>query len=313
MRLINKTGESIIDFPSDYVVIDFETTGYDRRFDEIIEMAAIKIKNDCVVDSFDSFIKPEIPIDGFITELTGITNEMVANAPAIGTMIPRFLDFIENLPLVGHFVSFDVNFLCENTSETINNNYIDTLRLSRKLYPELPHHRLRDMVQYLDIPAKGYHRSLYDCENCLELFKICKRTAAERYDSFDDFYKTFKHSSKHSDGRYKNRIGLDKINIDYQDFDETHPFFNKQCVFTGMLDKLNRTDAMQLVINVGGTTAKNVTKSTNYLILGNNDYCKTIKDGKSSKQKKAEALKLAGQDIEIISERTFYDLLNIED
>lgn len=67
---------------------------------------------------------------------------------------------------------------------------------------------------------------------------------------------------------------------------------------------------MQIVADLGGKNADNVTKKTNYLILGNNDYCKSIKDGKSSKQKKAEKLKLDGYDIEIIPENVFYDIIS---
>jgi len=69
---------------------------------------------------------------------------------------------------------------------------------------------------------------------------------------------------------------------------------------------------MQLVVDLGGLVANSVTKKTNYLVLGNNDYCPSIKDGKSSKQKKAEKLKLDGQDIEIISENTFFEMLEVE-
>ena len=81
-------------------------------------------------------------------------------------------------------------------------------------------------------------------------------------------------------------------------------------MFTGKLEKMIRRDAMQLVVNLGGVLDKNVTKQTNYLILGNNDYNAILKGEKSSKQKKVERLKLEGQDIEIIDELTFYDLLN---
>jgi len=71
-----------------------------------------------------------------------------------------------------------------------------------------------------------------------------------------------------------------------------------------------RKEAMQIVADLGGKNADSVTKKTNYLILGNNDYCKSIKDGKSSKQKKAEKLKLDGYDIEIIPENVFYDIIS---
>ncbi len=94
-----------------------------------------------------------------------------------------------------------------------------------------------------------------------------------------------------------------------ENFDETHPLYNKTCVFTGVLEKVDRKQAMQIVANLGGICGDSVTSKTNYLILGNNDYCRSIKDGKSSKQKKAEILKLKGNDIEIIPENVFYEMI----
>lgn len=308
MNIDNRTGASIIDFPETYVILDLETTGYDRKFDGIIEIAAIKVVNNEIFDKFQSFVHPEVPIDEYITELTGITNQMVENAPCVDEAIPKILDFIGNLPIVGHFVSFDVNFLCQNTAEIVNNNYIDTLQLCRKLFPDLEHHRLSDMVEFLNIPTRGYHRSMKDCENCFYLYQICKAEILKRYETYDNFKKLFKTKGKRS---YK-CIDIKNIVSETNNFDETHPLYKKECVFTGTLEKMKRADAMQLVVNLGGLVAKGVTQKTNYLILGNYDYCSTIKDGKSSKQKKAEQLKLKGQDIEIISEGAFYDMLAIE-
>lgn len=108
----------------------------------------------------------------------------------------------------------------------------------------------------------------------------------------------------------KSNLSAKDIVTEKTDFDETHPLFGKTCVFTGTLEKMARKDAMQIVVDLGGLVGNSVTKKTNYLILGNNDYCSSIKGGKSSKQKKAESLKLAGNDIEIISENVFYDMIS---
>lgn len=309
MSIENKKGISIIDFPDKYIVMDFETTGFDRKYDKIIEMAALKVVDGEITDIFNTLVKPSIELDDYIVELTGITNEMLSDAPDLSEVMPNYIDFIGELPLVGHNISFDVGFLCQNTEQNINNNYIDTLRLSRKLYQQLEHHRLSDMIEYLNIDSKGKHRSLVDCENCLELLKICKREALLKYETFENFANSFK---KHRyRGESGSRIDISKIVCNGDDVDTTNLFYDKECVFTGTLEKMKRADAMQLVVNIGGKVANSVTKKTNFLILGNNDYCSSIKDGKSTKQKKAEQLKLKGQDIEIISEQTFYDVLDI--
>lgn len=297
--LDNKKGKSIIAFPNDYIVLDFETTGLDKTFDDIIEIGAIKVINGEVSETYTMLVKPDEEIDDFITDLTGITNEMVANSPKINDVMPDLLRFISDYPIVGHNIGFDMNFLCANTTEDINNDYINTLRLCTKLYKDLKHRRLRDMVKHLNIQTSGSHRALADCETTLELFKKCKEEAINQYGSLDLFLQSYKKN-------HKRLLNFDNITPD-----ESNMLFDKECVFTGKLEQMKRDDAMQLVINIGGRVGNSVTKKTNFLILGNNDYCKTIKGGKSNKQKRAEQLKLKGQDIEILSEQTFYDLLDI--
>ena len=123
----------------------------------------------------------------------------------------------------------------------------------------------------------------------------------EQFGTVDELLKSIKKS--------KSGIKASDISAKVSNFDVTHPLYGKICVFTGVLEKMLRRDAMQVVANLGGINADNVTKKTNYLILGNNDYCKSIKDGKSSKQKKAEKLQLDGHDIQIIPENVFYDMI----
>lgn len=113
--------------------------------------------------------------------------------------------------------------------------------------------------------------------------------------------------------KQSSRIGIDISTIVPENvkIDEDNFFYQKHVVFTGKLERMVRKDAMQLVVNLGGVLDNSVNKYTNYLILGNNDYNAILKGEKSSKHKKAEKLQLEGQDISIIDEYTFYDLLNI--
>ena len=90
---------------------------------------------------------------------------------------------------------------------------------------------------------------------------------------------------------------------------EDSPLYGKVCVFTGALESFTRKEAMQIVANIGGVCGDNVTKKTNYLVLGNNDYCTSIKDGKSNKQKKAEKMILEGADLQIIPESVFLEMI----
>lgn len=107
-------GKSLLVFPDDYTVIDIETTGLDPLFDDIIEIAGIKYRENKEIERFQSLINPGRKIGDFIVELTGITNEMLLDAPSIETVLPRFLEFVGNDTIVGHNVHFDINFIYDN-------------------------------------------------------------------------------------------------------------------------------------------------------------------------------------------------------
>lgn len=306
-------GRSLIEAPESFVVLDIETTGLMPDWDYIIEIGAIKYEQNKEVERFSSLIQPPVCDDGsyiddYIVELTGITNEMLSTAPNIEEVLSDFDSFIEDSILIGHNVNFDINFLYDNFEEylgkALSNDFVDTMRLSRNLHPEEKHHRLSDLCKRYELDYSSAHRSIKDCELTYSCYKHLLTEIDDMFGNFDSFIAKRK---SHSHGVKAKDIQSDGI-----EFDVTHPLYGKVCVFTGTLEKLPRKDAMQLVANLGGINSDGVTKKTNFLILGNNDYCKSIKDGKSSKQKKAEKLKLDGQDIEILPESVFYDLIEFE-
>lgn len=300
-----KKGRSLIDFPDNFVVIDIETTGLDPSYDEIIEIAALKINSNEIVDKFETLIKPSEPLDEFIIGLTGITNEMLENSPKIQDVLSNFLNFIDNNILVGHNVNFDINFLYDYImaiyNKPFNNDYIDTMRLTRKLTPELKHHRLKDMVKYFNIENFVAHRAMPDVLATYEILTKSKEMVLKQFESIDDFTRTFK--------RFSKGIDIKSIVPENNDFDVTHPLYDKLVVFTGTLDRFIRKDAMQYVVNLGGHVKDSITKKTNFLVVGTQDYSRFADGEKSSKLKKAEQYKLEGLDIEIISESIFYDML----
>lgn len=304
-------GKSIIAFPLNYCVLDLETTGLSSEWDEIIEIGAIKFENGQEVDRFQTLVKPRPYSDGtfvlpFITELTGITNEMLKDAPKIGSILSSLLNFLGELPIIGYNTSFDVNFIYANCSRCMDRpfttDFVDTMRLARKLHPELEHHRLQDMVELFGITHEGAHRTISDCEATHECYLRLKDEALSRYETAENFALQFKK-------KYGYCVKSADIQGDESKINEDSPIYQKHCVFTGKLERYTRKEAMQIVANLGGINEDGVTKKTNFLILGNNDYCSTIKDGKSSKQKKAEKYKVAGQDILIVPEDEFYTML----
>jgi len=294
-------GKSLIDFPDNFTVIDIETTGLSPQWDDIIEISALKCENWSIVKEFTRLVKPINPIDEYITALTGITNEMLKNEKSIEDIIPEFIDFIGNDILIAHNANFDINFLYDNaisTGQILRNDFVDTMRISRLLRRNEPHHRLEDLCERYNIKNSNAHRALSDCNTAFKCFQCLKDELFERFDSVSDIIPRHKPALKASD-----------ITPENVEPDEDNPLYGKTCVFTGTLEKMTRKEAMQIVVNIGGFVGDSVTQKTNYLILGNNDYCTQIKDGKSSKQKKAEKLKLEGFDIEILPENVFYDLV----
>lgn len=284
----------------DYCVLDLETTGLSYEYDEIIEIGILKVRNNVIVDRYEQLVKPIYPIDEFITELTGITNSMVADKPGIEAVKNDVLKFIGSDLIVGHNTSFDINFLGYNFDQVLTNEYVDTIPFCRKLFTDLKHHRLKDMVKYLNL-SKNEHRAISDCTTTKELYDSVKKRMADANLKIEDLFVLKKKYTTAKDIKCQSDI-----------IDEDNFFFGKHCVFTGKLEKMLRKEAMQLIVNVGGILDDTVTKQTNYLILGNNDYCSSIKDGKSKKQKKAEAYKLKGQDIEVLPENMFYELIEQE-
>lgn len=157
-------GKSVICFPQEYVVLDLETTGLSPSYDEIIEIGALKVSNN-VQEEFQTLVKPNRMVSYFITDLTGISNDMLKNAPSIHTVLPSLRSFIGNLPIVAHNAHFDINFLYDNFQKagfTFSNDFIDTLRISRKLFPDQPRHTLNHICAHLSIRQSNAHRALSD-------------------------------------------------------------------------------------------------------------------------------------------------------
>ena len=159
-----------INFPEDYVVLDLETTGLSPANDEIIDIAAVRYISGAKVSEFSTLVKPSVPIPQEITDITGITDDMVADAPDIDEALDGLSMFLNPDDLVvGHNVGFDVRFLAAAYSrigEEFAPEVFDTCGVSRILYPELPKHRLIDLMRAFGIRESQSHTALDDCEMC---------------------------------------------------------------------------------------------------------------------------------------------------
>lgn len=164
-----------LELVENYIVLDIETTGLSPVDNDIIEIAAIEIKNGSIVNKFDTLINPGYCIPSFITGLTGITNQMVCTAPFINDVIPNLVDFVGDLPIIAHNASFDMRFIssnCKKCGFCINNEVIDTLKVSRQLYPDFSSHKLDVIANNLGVNVENAHRAMADVEVLNDIFNI---------------------------------------------------------------------------------------------------------------------------------------------
>jgi DNA polymerase-3 subunit epsilon len=155
-------------------VIDFETTGISPGLgDRATEVAIVITEHGRVVDRYQSLMNAGVRIPGFITQLTGITNEMIASAPTAETVMRDTARFVGDVPMVAHNASFDRRFWAaelERAGAQALQPFACTVLLSRRLYPEAPSHKLGSLVDFFRLPRTGQaHRALADAEMAAEL------------------------------------------------------------------------------------------------------------------------------------------------
>jgi len=161
------------DLEGTYVVFDIETTGFSAVTDRIIEIGAVKVEDGKITDKFSTFVNPKRPIPFRITELTGITDEMVIGSPDIETILPQFIEFIGDAVLVAHNASFDVGFIeqnCKRQKIEADFTYVDTVALARVLLPALNRFKLDTVAKALNISLENHHRAVDDAGCTAEIF-----------------------------------------------------------------------------------------------------------------------------------------------
>ncbi|MDO4564811.1 MAG: exonuclease domain-containing protein [Clostridia bacterium] len=307
-----KKGKSLSDRIDDYVALDLETTGFEAGIDEIIEFGAARVRGGEVVETFQQLVKPQYGISPEIARITGITNDMVADCPRIEEVLPRFLDFVGDDVVVAHNANFDVNFLIYASDDyDFPNDFIDTLRWARRLL-KLDHHRLPDVVAALEIPVSEHHRALSDALTCAEIYERLKKKLVELGVEL-----MFAPSARPPIKRTVDSFGRPVIEIDetiaakYTPDPESQ-IYGKTFVFTGALSCFTRDMAHAIVAAMGGTPGKGVTMKTDYLVVGNMDFPRSVTDGRSAKMKKVDHLNEIGAKIKIISENSFLEMIRWE-
>ena len=157
-----------------YIAFDLETTGLDVETEEIIEIGAVKVKDGKVVDRFMEFIKPEKAITAAITNITGITNEMVATARSAEAVIKDFVSFCEDYVLVGHNIQFDYKFSKRFAAKfglPFEKKGIDTLKIARVVHKDMESKSLGTLCEHYQIVNPAAHRAYYDALATAKLYQ----------------------------------------------------------------------------------------------------------------------------------------------
>ncbi len=204
-----------------YTVFDIETTGLSVNYDKIIEISAIKVKNNQVIDQYDTFVNPERPISLLTTRLTSIKNADVALAPKIEEVIPKFKEFFEGTVMVAHNAHFDMGFIYSVLKQ--NDLYdgpiptIDTLAIARSMYSDqLKRFNLKAVSKFFKVNLQQHHRAEYDTRATQEVFLHMLRDARHKgitnikdFNMLSEKSNAYKHAiSKHINVIVKNQVGL---------------------------------------------------------------------------------------------------------
>ncbi len=156
-----------------FVALDFETTGFSKIGDRIIEIGAVRIVDGRCREEFSAFVDPQRPLPYKITELTGITSEDLKGAPTMDEILPSFLEFIGDSMIIAHNAGFDVGFLeqaCRRCGQERVFDYLDTVELARLFLPDLTRFRLDTVAKALGLPPFSHHRASDDARVCGEIF-----------------------------------------------------------------------------------------------------------------------------------------------
>lgn len=165
-----------------FIAFDVETTGIVPGVDQIVEIGAVKFVNGEPDSIFSTLINPQRGIPPGASAVNGITNDMVQGKPLIESLLPAFADFCADHLLVAHNAPFDTQFIAsdykKHQTPAPRGTIIDTLPLSRKLYPGLPNYKLGTLIQHLKIPTTQFHRAEEDATYCGKLFmKILEKVS----------------------------------------------------------------------------------------------------------------------------------------
>lgn len=301
----------------DFIAIDFETANQER--DSACELGICIVKNNEIIETKSWLIRPpELYFDSYNVHIHGITEDDVRDKPKFKKLWQEIKPYFEGNNIVAHFASFDISVL-RHTFDTYSIpypefNYLCSYIVSKKVWQGLLSYDLKSLCQLNRIELE-HHRALPDAIACanlfLKAFEQIGKVSLEGVENELDIKigKLFPNGYLPCRVKPKDSRDLSKIIGDPNKHKPEHLFYGKTVVFTGTLTSMVRSKAQQIVVDIGGINATTVTKTTDFLIVGQQDFKIVGEDGMSNKQEKALKLLQKGNRIEVISEDDFLRLI----
>lgn len=305
----------------DFVAVDFETANI--MYNSACSMGLAAVKGKEIVETKYYLIKPPtMHFRDINIKLHKITPEDVKNAPTFQELWPEIKDyFLDNL-VVAHNAVFDMSVLkaclLEYGMSIPDFNYICSIPISScACRGQNVGKSLKERTKYFEIELSNHHNALDDAVACANLvIQTLIKTRRNSIKSFCNTYsslpiKSFKELKPQTFFKSKDnrRVRISEIAATNENIDSNHVFYNKNLVFTGELKSLDRKEAMQKVVNVGGIVKSSVSSKTDYLVVGTQDPSIVGKKGMSTKEQKAYQLKEKGYHIKILTEDDFLNSL----
>lgn len=308
----------------DFVALDLETATWSKS--SICEIGIAIVRDSCVVETKSWLVKPYRNwYDSFNISIHGITPEMTKDCPSFKDVWREVQPYLEDQVVVAHNTAFDMYALKyafeENGMPYPNFSHFCSYRVARYCFKDTYSYSLPIVCDAMGIPFNSHHRAGADAEACAKVFiKSLELSGAENLEELQSKYEF--RCGRFSEGVFEAQRSVKKSASsgksikeyvgDPSKIDEYSYFYQKSVCFTGTCRWASRDKLLQTIADIGGFPQKGVNKSTQILVVGQQDYRRVGEDGMSSKQEKAMALKDAGQDIEVMSEEQFLSMLGVE-
>ena len=308
----------------DFIALDLETATWKKS--SICEIGIAIVKDSKVVETKSWLVKPYRNwYDSFNISIHGITPDMTKDSPSFKEVWREVQPYLEDQVVVAHNTAFDMYALKyafeENGMPYPNFKHFCSYRVARYCFKDTYSYSLPIVCEAMGIPFYSHHRAGADAEACANVFlKSLELSGVTDLDELQSKYEfkcgRFADDIFEGQRSVKKSVSTGKSIKEYigdpSKIDEDSYFYQKSVCFTGTCKWASRDVLLQTIADIGGFPQKGVNKSTQILVVGQQDYRLVGEDGMSSKQEKAMALKDAGQDIEVMSEEQFLSMLGVE-